>query len=220
MPVPALVIALVRSSAHLDLDAAGRSDHVTASQPGVLGRRSGGDVGDEDAVVDLEPEHLRQLVVDEAGLHADERALDVLAGLELFEDRLGSAHADRESDVLGLRRTGRVHADDRAVEGQQRPTGVARVDRGVGLDQVVEVFAVVGGDRTVERRHDSGRGGRTARQGQRVADRDDGHPDGELIRVTQRERVQAGPVDLDDRQVVGGVGAEHRAVDGAARRRT
>ena len=47
-------------------------------------------------------------------------------------------------------RTGGVDADDLAVECQQRSTGVAGVDRCVGLQQVGEVLTVARVDRAIE----------------------------------------------------------------------
>ena len=76
----------------------------------------------------------------------------------------------KTSSLVGLTSAG-DDADDLAVAVEQRPAGVARVDRGIDLDQAVQHDAAVG------RAGTSGRGRRrrrrsSSRQAERVADRE------------------------------------------------
>ena len=106
---------------------------------------------------------------------------------------------------------GGVDADDLAGGVGQRAAGVAGADRGVGLDEAVEV-ALLGVDRAAERRHDALRHGRAALEGEGVADGDDGVADGDLAgRRTWPGTTPRGVVELEDGDVVGSVAAEHLA---------
>ncbi len=96
-----------------------------------------------------------------------------------------------ETDVLGRTEDGGVDPDDLAVGVEQRPAGVAEVDRGVGLDVVLEAprgrvggqaRAVLGGD-------DAHRDGLV--EVERIADGHDPLADADAIRVAQRQRRQA-----------------------------
>jgi len=60
--------------------------------------------------------------------------------LELLIDRLGLVRRNGEADAVErarLGRDGRVDADDFAVQVGQRPAAVARVDRGIDLNEVL-----------------------------------------------------------------------------------
>ena len=81
-------------------------------------------------------------------LDAEVRVADLLALDELVGDGLRLVGRDREADadvaVGALRGDRAVDADDLAVHVDQRATGVARVDRGVGLDRVADRDRVAG----------------------------------------------------------------------------
>ena len=86
---------------------------------------------------------------------AEEAADDLPLLAKLRKDRLERVDRNREPDVLGRAEDRRVDADDLAVDVEQRPAGVAEVDRRVGLDVVLEAprgrvgrqaGAVLGGD--------------------------------------------------------------------------
>jgi hypothetical protein len=64
---------------------------------------------------------------------------------------------------------GRVDADDARLAVGQRAAGIARVDRGVGLDEILEAVAADAG--AAEGAHDAGRD--RVLQAERVSDRDD-----------------------------------------------
>ena len=116
---------------------------------------------------------------------------------------------------------GGVDADDLAVAVEERATGVAGVDGGVGLDEVAQRGwrrRPVTSETTMVRSRpltmpEVTRAGELA---QRVA-----HGDGQLAdleggRVAQLRGRQVGRVDLDEREVGVGVDAGDRAVEGPA----
>ena len=70
----------------------------------------------------------------------------------------------------------------------QRATRVARVDRGVGLDDVVDRLGVRRLDAALERAHDPGGDG--ARVAERIAERDHGVADADAVGVPERERLE------------------------------
>ncbi len=120
--------------------------------------------------------------------------------LELGHHRLGEAGGNGEAkpDRAARRREDRgVDADDLAVHVEQRATGVAAVDRGVGLDVVVERARL---DVAAARRHDAGRHG--AAQAERIADRHHGLANAQLGGVAElhgRQRLVA--LDLEHGEI-------------------
>src|SRR3954468_20179739 len=153
---------------------------------------------------------------------AEVRAVDRLPLLEPRHDLLHRVRRDREADadvaVAGL--PGgldlRVHPDHPRLEVEQRAAGVARVDRRVGLDDLVDRRAVGGADV-------AGGGGGEGRRGrpveaERVADRDGGVADLDVARVGERQRVdvrRVGDRDLEHGEVGRRVRAEDRGEDAA-----
>jgi hypothetical protein len=105
---------------------------------------------------------------------------------------------------------GRVDPDHPRVAGGQGAAGVARVERGVGLDHVVDQPdqpPVPRRDGPAEaadhaRRHRTG-------QPQRVADRDDELPDPEYVGVAERGGRRTTRVCPQYRQVGQRIGAHH-----------
>ena len=119
---------------------------------------------------------------------------------------------DGEADVLGVADDRGVDADDGAVGGDERPAGVAGVDGGVGLDEVVEADAAAV-DLPVEGRDDAPGDGRLAGEVEGVADGDDLVADLQVGRVAERRRHQAvGVVDPDEGDVVVGEAADELGV--------
>ena len=124
-----------------------------------------------------------------------EEGLGPLGALRLLAQRLDDRqrllHRDGEADVgrgggLAAAGDGGVDADDFARGVDERAAGVARGDRGVGLDQAVEERSV-GADRAVERRHD-------AERDRRVAVEPEGEADGDHV-VTEVDAVGIGEGD-------------------------
>ena len=97
-------------------------------------------------------------------------------------DGIAEADADR---TTGWREDRRVDADNLSLHVEQRTAGIAAVDRGVGLDEVV-VLALM--NVTPARRYDAG--GHRAAQAKRIADRQDPVADAGLTRVTEIDRRQ------------------------------
>ena len=84
-------------------------------------------------------------------------------------------------------------------DGDQRPAGVARVERRVGLDHVVDQRARVGAQRPAEGADDAGGDGRL--EAERVADGDDELPDAQARESPSRAGDEVGRVDAHDREV-------------------
>src|SRR5690606_34559991 len=95
---------------------------------------------DDDAVVALQTKGLGQVGRDVLGLDAQPAASDVAGGDDLLEDglrgrgRYGKAYSQR---TAGLGINGGIDADEPALGIDQRPARIARVDGGVGLDEVL-----------------------------------------------------------------------------------
>src|SRR5215831_19194103 len=66
------------------------------------------------------------------------RATDAPVREELAHHLLGGVDRDREADALGHRDDRRVDADDAGPRVDQRPARVARVQRDVSLDDVLD----------------------------------------------------------------------------------
>jgi len=144
--------------------------------------------------------------------------LDLPAREKLRNDRLDGIGGDREadSDVAGRLATRldlRVDSDDLAVLVDQRATGVALVDRRIGLDDLVDRESVGGAHRALQRADDA----RCHRplEPKRVADRDHGIADYDLGRVGERKGVKrgCGGIDLEERDVTRGIRSDEGRVD-------
>ena len=108
----------------------------------------------------------------------------------------GNGEADADVALLAVLRVDlRGDADHPGGRVDQRPAGVAVIDRGVGLDRVFDRQRVRRGDLALHR------GDETARQragvAERVADRVDGVADADRVRVAELERRQRARVRLD-----------------------
>jgi len=107
-------------------------------------------------------------------------------------------------------RDGRVDADDTAVRVGQRTAGAARVQRGVGLDDVLDQSggrAAAGGDAAAERTDDAG--GHAAGQPERVTHGDHELTDTETVGVAVLRRVGDAPVGAQDREVRQRIATDH-----------
>ena len=90
---------------------------------------------------------------------------------------------DGEADALRGQNHRRVHADDLAARIHQRPAGVAGVQRGVGLDDVVHEPARLRTERTAQRADDAGRD--SCFEAVRIANRDGQLPDAQPRRICE-----------------------------------
>ncbi len=132
---------------------------------------------------------------------------------ELGNHGLGDVDRDREADAdvpvdLGVARKLRVDADHGAGAVDQRAARVAVVDRGIGLQRVVDREVVRRRDLAVDGGDDAR--GQRAIEPERVADGDDRVADLDVRGVAERQGVQGarGKVDLEDREIGRGVGAD------------
>src|SRR6201989_2037000 len=133
-------------AAEADLVAVERGDDVAARDPGLRRRAVGRDRLDEHAMVDGEVE-VAERRVDRQRVDAEEATVDAPVLLELGEqapggvDRDGEPHADVPAAVaagLDLR----VDPDHAAGRVEERAAGGAGGERGVGLDDAVDLDTV------------------------------------------------------------------------------
>ena len=118
----------------------------------------------------------------------------------------GNGEADAGALVGAVRGDHGVDADDLARRVQQRAAGVAGIDGRIGLDGVFNGRAFAVANRP-DGADDAARHG--AAQAEGIADGVDLLAHVELRGVGQRDRLQVGRVDLQQRQVVNLVGAHH-----------
>ena len=121
--------------------------------------------------------------------------------LQVVHDLARQIAGDGEPDALiaaALREDRGVDADQLAVGVDQRAARVARIDRGVGLNERcrTDLMFVVG---SIERRDDAERHGLA--QLIRVADREHPFRDLEFVGVAPRHRRQVPGLDFQERQV-------------------
>src|SRR4051812_28878674 len=127
--------------------------------------------------------HILQRYADAAALY--------LAGLyDLLHDLAGHVDRDGEADpdiAAAGRKYRRVDADEFASEADEPPTGIAGVDRRVGLDEVlIPLFAQPG---AAKRTDQPGRDGLS--QAERIADRNHEIADFQAVAVAQRYGLEA-----------------------------
>eukprot|EP01022_Parablepharisma_sp_SALTPOND_P017632 TRINITY_DN2854_c0_g1_i1.p1 TRINITY_DN2854_c0_g1~~TRINITY_DN2854_c0_g1_i1.p1 ORF type:complete len:786 (-),score=227.08 TRINITY_DN2854_c0_g1_i1:181-2538(-) len=121
----------------LDLLAVKAHDHVAARQAG-LGRRAARDhIGHQGPHGLVQAELLGQFLGHRLDGNPQPAADDPAGGPELGHDLLGGVDRDGEADALSLGHDGGVDAHHLALEVDQGAAGVARVDAGIGLQEVV-----------------------------------------------------------------------------------
>ena len=139
-----------------------------------------------------------------------------LAGLDQLVHH-GARQVDRDGEAVagvepGLAGDRRVDPDDLAPDAHQRPSRVARVDRRVGLDEVLDA-PLAGAGQAAQRpslgAHDAGRDGEGERLAQRVADGEDELAHARVVAVAERHGREVGGGDLEHRDVGVGIGAHH-----------
>ncbi len=148
------------------------------------------------------------------GGHAQVRAPDGLAARQPRDHVAHRVRRHREADAdVALIAAGRdlgVHADHAPAYVEKGSARVARVDRGVGLDRLLDLEAVGRLDLPAHARDDPGRGGAVEAEG--VADGDHLVAHTHALRVGERQGpqvVHAAGVDAQRGQVRGWVGAQH-----------
>ena len=100
---------------------------------------------------------------------AEPGAVHAAMAQDLADHEAHRVAGDRKADALRAADHRGVDADDSASRRHQRAAGIAGIERGVGLDHVLDRPAAARGERTAERRDDAGRDGGI--EAERVADR-------------------------------------------------
>src|SRR5438876_10208414 len=191
-------------------------DHVLDLDPRAVCRRPGRDRRDHGA--DHEPAGRGGGLIDLVVRNAQEGTVDVSGLDQLGGDVPGGVAIQRGTEAEARLRwlDRKVHTDDLAGGVEQRTTAVPRVDLGVRLDGVEDVFhlarrGVRDRDEAVERADDTLR--HTVLLAEGASDRDGELPDLERIRVAPAQRRQVLRVDFDDRDVVLRAGADDAGIE-------
>ena len=180
-----------------------------AAQPGTLGGTAGRNRGDQQPLVGLIDPHDARLrppypaLVDQLRHDAGDRA-----------HGNGKAHAGALARLAGDRR---IHADHPRMTVQERPAGIARIDRRIDLDDRLQRSArAATGQRAVQTGNDAGR--QRSLQPERIADGKDPLADLQLRRIAEdrgKQRCRRG-IDLQHRHVRGRILADQPGVVGVA----
>src|SRR6266545_3003065 len=202
----------------LDLVVANLHDHVAAPDAGVVRRRPGRDVLDDRAAVDVRADLALDLRCQVGGPDAEECWLP--SRLDVVDDRLGVRDRDGEPDVLGrlaagTRGHGGVDPDHASVGVDQRTARVAWVDRGVGLQHVLDRGADLAAG-TRRPGDDPARNAEAALERERIPDRNDVVADLDLVGVVGADNREIAGVHLQDGDIRTGVAADDLRVEGAA----
>ena len=115
------------------------------------------------------------------------------------DDALGRVGGDGEADALRRQDDRRVDADDVARRIDQRPAGIAGIERGIGLDDVVEQTSRLAAHRAAERADDA-RGHRML-ESVRAADGDRDLADAHAEQIGEPPVAQARRADLEDSEI-------------------
>ena len=189
--------------------------HVTWLKVGILCRRTGLHPGDDGALGLVDLEGLGQLVGEILNRHAEQAALD----LAMLDQRVHDAHGhvDRDgeanADVAAVGRQDRgVDAHQLAAQVHQRAAGVAGVDGGVGLDEILVALDAQPG--AAQRADDAGCHGLTETEG--IADGDDEVTHLHPVGIGDRYFGEPVGLDLDHGNVRFAVGADQLGAELAA----
>ncbi len=199
--------AFAQRLARDDVLAVERAHDVARAQSGLLGRAVGDHLGHQRAAEVLQAEGVGEVARQRLQRDAQPAALDAAAGLQAAQHRLHRRAGDREADAVGTARAGvdrGVDADHAALQVDQRSAAVARVDRRVGLDEVLvggdaDLAAALGAD-------DAGGDGVVQAEG--VAHGDDPVARLELVAVAEARRLQLVRIDVQRGEVGVRVDAE------------
>src|SRR5690606_35183367 len=121
-----------------DLAAVEDQDHVAHLDPGLLGGTVGHHGGNQGANRTIQAQGFGKGAGDLLDLHADLPTAHATVALELLDDVLRDIDGNGEADAhvaAGAGEDLRVDADHLAGQVEQRTTGIAGVDRHVGLDE-------------------------------------------------------------------------------------
>src|SRR5689334_10809906 len=121
-----------------------RRDHVAGLDARLLGRRLRRNFRHHRALLQVGLQQARDLGCQRLRLHAERAVLHMAAGDQLAHRIAGAVDRNRKADAdiaAGRRVDRRIDADQLAAQVDQRAAGVARVDRRIGLDVVLETDA-------------------------------------------------------------------------------
>ena len=195
-------------------------NHVVRADSGQISRRAPGN--------GLHPRADGPHHAEPVGLLADELSVERHAEVgpghrAVLHELPGHKHhhrdRDREADSLtaaGVAGDRRVEPHDLAAEVHQRPPAVARIDRGIGLDEVLKLDVAIAQIEVSAtfRRDDAER--HRMRQAKRATNREHGVADSHGVAVGEPSRLQILGVDLHDRDVGARVGPEPLGIQLAA----
>jgi hypothetical protein len=201
--------ALLELLARGHLVAVDADDRVAAREAGRLGGAPGFDLGHDDSAPDAEVarEVGRQVLHEEAR----PRAPHLAVGDEVAHHAPHAVDGDGEADPLRLAVDGGGDADQLALDVEERAAGVARVDRGVGLDEVGESALLVA-ERAADGAHHARR--HRVREAEGVADRDHRLADHQVRRAAEGDVGEvAARLHAQHGQVRVGVGAHQLGVE-------
>ena len=178
-----------------------RDDEVAVAKTGARGRRTRLDARDLDRALVGEPERANQAAIERTRLPAEAQigSHHPTVREKLWNHRGGRVDRHGEADALGHREHRSVDADHPAAGVDQRPAGVAGIERDVRLDDAVDEPTRRAPERSSGGADHAGRHGRLELE--RIADGDDelAHPQpGRLPQAHCRQRRR---VDLDERQI-------------------
>ncbi len=137
---------------------------------------------------------------------ADVAAPDLAVAHQQHGDELRGVDPDREANPLRPREGRGVDADDASASVDERAAGVARVQRRVRLQHVIDEAARRRAQRAAQGADDAGRDGRL--QPVRVSERDRERTDAHVARVAERRRNEVARGDADDGEVGVGIVAD------------
>src|SRR6056297_188389 len=183
-----------------DLLAIRLDDDVVHLDAGLLGGGAGVHRLHQRAAHFFQAERLGRLLVHRADLYAQQATPDLAEFQDLAHDGVGHVRGHGEADAhvaAGAGDDGRVDADELAAQVHQRAAGVARVDGGVGLDEVLVAVRIQA--EAAQRTHDA-RGHRVL-QAEGIADGDDEIADLEDVGVADGQFDQPVFLDLQQRDV-------------------
>src|SRR5215472_15918704 len=124
----------------VDRRAIDRDDQIVGPQAGAFGWRAGFDPGDHRPLSAGRAESLRNIGAEVLDCHSDVAVFDPAAADQLLHDL--ARHVDRYGKAdpnipSGWGHDRSVDADNSSLKIDQRPTRIARVDRSVGLDEIL-----------------------------------------------------------------------------------
>src|ERR1700730_3899746 len=183
-----------------------RNHEVVGSQPGAFGRRAGLHPRNHRALGVLGAESRSDIGCQVLDRHPDAATLDLTVLDQLVHDL--ASHIDRDgkadTNITATRcHYRRIDADDPSLQIDQRASRIARIDRGVGLDEILIAFDAG----AAPERADDPRGHGLA-EAERIADREDKIADLQAIGVADRNSGQTTAGDLQQGNVGIGIAAD------------